>query len=144
MAKDTTDNLGVVTRTLIVEDTVPPIITLCGPPLVLDVEAGTQYKDEYCTPVTNDCTPLTTEGTCNGRSGCKWTPEEAVCYLQSHSCFGKKETECVAPTCRWCDNGQHTDDIVDGEISTRFPALVTVDNPVNTLTGQNLKRFTIT
>jgi len=93
--------------------------------------------------VSNPCVALQSEGACNGKSGCSWTPEEAVCYLTTHSCFGKAEGQCLGPTCRWCDNGQHTDDIVDGEISKLLPDLVTVENPVNTLQGQNLKRFVI-
>eukprot|EP01147_Barroeca_monosierra_P000918 gene918-4179_t len=127
IALDTTNNFAQTTRTVILEDTIPPIITLCGPrTLVGDEshEAGTQYIDAWCTPRANPCVDSQqgqlTETECGSKSECSWVPgsnldEDGFCFLQASPCFNHRSADACngASGCRWCPRGVTAYDNVD-------------------------------
>ncbi|EDQ86038.1 uncharacterized protein MONBRDRAFT_33987 [Monosiga brevicollis MX1] len=120
---------GTVSRLLIVKDTKPPLINLCGPQRIT-VEAGEQYVDTYCgvQPENNVCLEPQDGGSLNdaqakaycearASSGCQWIND--ACILTTHPCFDHlSENECTANAlCRWCPRGATAEDIVDGDLT---------------------------
>eukprot|EP00049_Salpingoeca_infusionum_P010923 m.187952 g.187952 ORF g.187952 m.187952 type:complete len:4248 (-) comp14786_c2_seq1:204-12947(-) len=141
IALDTTLNYRQVTRTIILEDTLPPLLTLCGPQQLagsLAHEAGQNYRDAWCTPQTNPCvdaasTSTLTQAQCEAKAECKWDvgerAEDGACYLKTHTCFDiRDEDQCGAQSgCMWCPRGVIAHDIVDGDATT----FVQITNPVD-------------
>jgi hypothetical protein len=146
MAADSSGILDFVTRTLVLQDTTPPLLTLCGPQRIPSHEAGTHFSGMFCAPKDNPCedapkTRVLSASACSTKTQCTWEPVNQVCYLNSHACFGFKTlAECTGnAACEWCDRGVTAFDIVDKEMTDK----VFVDGAVNVLPSRTPIRYTI-